>query len=91
MVLAQDGDRDNINAVHLTSKELKLKKKIDNIAGLQLADLIAYPSFKATVARRNGRDLPGDFGGQIAKILEEGKYRCSPQGRIEGWGRKWLP
>lgn len=76
---------------HLTSKELKLKKKVDNIAGLQLADLIAHPSFKATLARRNGQDLPSDFGGQIAKILEEGKYRCSPEGRIEGWGRKWLP
>jgi hypothetical protein len=76
---------------HLTSKELKLKRKVDNIAGLQVADLIAHPSFKATLARRNGQELPSDFGGQIAKILEEDKYRCSPEGKIEGWGRKWLP
>ncbi len=30
---------------YLTSKQLKMKPKSDNIAGLQLADLIAHPSF----------------------------------------------
>jgi hypothetical protein len=76
---------------HLTSKELKIKKKSDNIAGLQLADLIAYPSFKATLLRQKGEPLPENFSGRVAAILEAGKYRCSPMGRIEGWGRKWLP
>lgn len=76
---------------HLTSKELKLKRKVDNIAGLQLADLIAYPSYKATLLRQKGESLPENFGGRIATILEAGKYRCSPTGRIDGWGRKWLP
>jgi hypothetical protein len=76
---------------HLTSKELKLKRKSDNIAGLQFADLIAHPSFKATLARHQDQDLANDFGGQIARILEEDKYRRSPQGRIGGWGREWLP
>lgn len=75
----------------LTSKELKLKRKADNIAGLQIADLIAYPSFKATMLRQKREALPQDFGGKIAAILESGKYRCSPTGRIDGWGRKWLP
>jgi Protein of unknown function (DUF3800) len=75
----------------LTSKELKLKRKSDNIAGLQIADLIAYPSFKATLLRQNRGALPQDFGGKIAAILEAGKYRCSSTGRIDGWGRKWLP
>jgi hypothetical protein len=76
---------------HLTSKELKLKRKVDNIAGLQLADLIAHPSYKATLLRQKGEPLPDSFSGRIAAILEAGKYRCSPAGRIEGWGRKWLP
>ncbi len=76
---------------HLTSKELKIKKKSDNIAGLQLADLIAYPSFKATLLRQKGEPLPENFSGRVAAILEAGKYRRSPAGRIEGWGRKWLP
>jgi hypothetical protein len=76
---------------HLTSRELKLKKKVDNIAGLQLADLIAYPSYKAALHRRRGEPLPDSFTGRIAALLEAGKYRCSPSGKIEGWGRKWLP
>jgi hypothetical protein len=75
----------------LTSKELKLKKKSDNIAGLQVADLIAHPSFKAALHRQRNEPLPQDFGGRIAAILEAGKYRCSPSGKIDGWGRKWLP
>jgi len=76
---------------HLTSKELKLRRKVDNIAGLQLADLIAHPSFKATLLRQKGEPLPENFSGRVAALLEAGKYRCSPTGRIDGWGRKWLP
>jgi len=75
----------------LTSRELKLKKKSDNVTGLQLADLLAHPSFKATLLRRRNEPLASDFGGRIAAILEAGKYRCSPKGEIDGWGRKWLP
>jgi hypothetical protein len=78
-------------ARRLTSKELKIKRKADNVPGLQLADLIAHPSFKATLLRHNQQALPDDFGGQIARILEEEKYRRSPEGKIDGWGRKWLP
>ncbi|MBI1802200.1 MAG: DUF3800 domain-containing protein [Chloroflexi bacterium] len=75
----------------LTSGQLKVKPKANNIAGLQLADLVAHPSFQATLARHIGRSLPTNFGGQIAEILEESKYNRSGQGEIEGWGRKWLP
>jgi len=76
---------------HLTSKQLKVKTKSNNIAGLQLADLIAHPSFKAAEARRQGITLPANFGGQIAQILEATKLDRSASGKIEGWGRKWLP
>lgn len=75
----------------LSSKELKVKRKVDNVAGLQLADLIAYPSFKATLAHRKKEPLPEGFSRCVATVLEAGKYRCSPSGKIEGWGRKWLP
>ena len=75
----------------LTSKQLKVKPKSNNIAGLQIADLIAHPSFKATLARRSKKPLPANFGGQIAQILEAKKYYRSPSGKIDGWGRKWLP
>jgi len=80
----------------LTSRQLKVKPKAANVAGLQLADMIAYPSFRATLARVHREALAADFGGQIAKILERSKYYREPgtttgNGRIEGWGRKWLP
>jgi len=76
---------------YLTSRQLKVKPKSNNISGLQLADLIAHPSFKSTAARHNKQELPNNFGGQISKILEDNKYHRSPTGKIEGWGRKWLP
>lgn len=80
-----------ILATRLTSRQLKVKAKSNNIAGLQLADLIAYPSYRATVARHHKEVLATNFGGRIATILEESKYHRSPQGKIDGWGRKWLP
>lgn len=75
----------------LTCDEIKLKKKADNIAGLQLADLVAHPSFKAMLARRNNEALPTGFGGLIAELLEKEKYDRSLEGRIPGYGTKWLP
>lgn len=75
----------------LTSRQLKVKSKDNNIAGLQIADLIAHPSYKATLARHLRQELPENFGGQIAQILEEQKYYRNNRGKIDGWGRKWLP
>lgn len=75
----------------LTSKQLKVKAKSNNIAGLQIADLIAHPSFKATQAWHENRALADNFGGVIGAILEESKYHRNPSGKIDGWGRKWLP
>lgn len=74
-----------------TSKQLKVKGKENNIAGLQLADLLAHPSFKATLAHHIGDGLPGNFGGEIARILEAEKYYRTYRGKVDGWGRKWLP
>jgi hypothetical protein len=75
----------------LTSCELKLKKKGDNIAGLQLADLVAHASFRAVLARAQNQALPDTFGGRIARILEASKCDRSASGRLDGWGRKMLP
>lgn len=75
----------------LTSSQLKVKSKSNNIAGLQLADLIAHPSYKAVLARKEKKELAKNFGGTIATILEASKYDRSLSGSIEGWGTKWLP
>ena len=83
--------RPEVIQARLTSKELKVSPKAQNVAGLQLADLIAYPSYRSTLCRRQGKPLPEDMNGKIASILEESKYYRSSSGRIDGWGRKWLP
>ncbi len=75
----------------LTSSQLKVKPKSANVAGLQLADLIAHPSYVATKAARLNHPLPTNFGGSVASILEAMKYRRSGFGVVNGHGRKWLP
>lgn len=83
-------DRQEFHA-RLTSRQLKVKNKANNIAGLQIADVIAHPSYRATLARVNQHELAENFGGKIAEILEESKYDRDAKGEIYGWGRKWLP
>lgn len=78
-------------AESLTSCQLKVKLKQNNISGLQLADLIAHPIYKAMVTERNGQGAPRTFGARIYEIIEEQKFDRSPTGRIDGWGMKWLP
>jgi len=78
-------------AARLTSRQLKVKTKANNIAGLQLADLIAHPSFKYILCRRQKTAQPRTFGAQIAQILVGCKFLRSPSGTLVGWGCKWLP
>jgi len=79
-------------ADRLTSRELKVKPKAANIVGLQLADVLAHPSLIATAERVAGHDLPDNFGGQVAAILEKSKYRRrGNDGFIWGRGRVWIP
>lgn len=76
----------------LTSRQIKLKKKENNIAGLQLADLIAHPSHRSILATHQKQKQSADFGGQVVQILMESKYFRNPKtSNPDGWGRKWLP
>jgi hypothetical protein len=77
----------------LTSGELKVKPKSANIAGLQLADLVAHPSRREVLLERqlivDKRDI---FGDQICAILRQSKYyRNGQTGQIAGYGKKLLP
>ena len=71
----------------LTSKELKVKLKKNNISGLQLADLIAHPS-RNEILKENGHftgDFP-PFAQQVVKILVDKYYQKSE--RI--YGKKFI-
>jgi hypothetical protein len=77
----------------LTSKELKLKPKSANIAGLQLADLIAYPSRREILHEKGLLPAEGKtFSDGICNILNRIKYLRNHQtGDIWGYGKKLLP
>lgn len=74
-----------------THEDITLLRKTDNVAGLQLADLIAHPSFKVACARQVGSELPKNFGGKIGRILLESKYDRNQAQKLDGYGLKWLP
>jgi hypothetical protein len=76
----------------LTSSQLKVKPKASNVAALQIADLIAHPSRQEILQiYRSLPYSPEKFGNEIIKILNESKYDRSADGRINGFGRKFLP
>ena len=75
----------------LTSRQLKVKPKSNNIAGLQIADVLAHPSFRSMLAERDSAAMTAPFGSRIVEILHSSKYHRSKSGRIDGYGRKWLP
>jgi hypothetical protein len=58
----------------LTSKQLKMKTKANNIAGLQLADLIAHPSRNEILRELDLHDRElAPFAARVIAILK-GKY-----------------
>ena len=75
----------------LTSSEIKLKPKSANIAGLQLCDLLAYPSKQEILVEQGRVGDPGDnFGRQICQHIETKYNRHLYQGRVEGYGKVFL-
>jgi hypothetical protein len=76
----------------LTSKEIKIKPKTDNIAGLQLTDLVANPACRYLICFKTKQVMTAEFGKRIVKILYRDKYLKNPfTGKVSGWGTKWLP
>lgn len=75
----------------LTSKEIKVKPKESNIAGLQLADLIAHPS-RRFIFREFGIDEGkiSPFADRIIEVIQN-KYYKGESGIIKGYGIKFLP
>ncbi|MDX2284141.1 MAG: DUF3800 domain-containing protein [Bacteroidia bacterium] len=74
----------------LTSKELKIKPKSANIAGLQLADLLAYPLYRYALQFFDLKtDKRNTFNEQIIDAIKPKIYKKG--NRIEGYGLKLLP
>jgi len=76
---------------HLTSLELKIKSKQSNIAGLQVADLIAHPARRWCFKNFfNMDDSKHTFGDKVIEILENEKF-FRYNGEIRSYGVKKLP
>lgn len=76
----------------LSSKEIKLKRKKDNIAGLQFVDLLSHPARRYILAQ-NGlgyNTKPYSFEQQIVEILVSAKF-SRKNGRIDGYGTVFYP
>jgi len=74
----------------LTTKKLKISDKTANVAGLQLADLIANPSMRSMVCAKTDTPMTAEFGRRVVEILERHKYRRK-SGVIAGSARSGCP
>ena len=74
----------------LTSKEIKLKPKNTNIAGLQLADLLAYPLKREILLDEDRVSDIGRFSGEICQKVVTKYNRQIYKGTIKGYGRIFL-
>lgn len=75
----------------LTSKKLKFERKGANVAGLQLADILAYPMTRDVLRASNlpcGQLSP--FTEKLLQILEAKYNRQIHQSRVGGYGRVLL-
>jgi hypothetical protein len=76
----------------LLSKDVMFFGKKANVAGLQLADLLAHPSARHMRFERDATPAPDDFGSKVIEILVDGRYARNPTTKlIDGYGTKWLP
>jgi hypothetical protein len=76
----------------LTSGELKLKRKSANVAGLQLADLLAHPLKQAFLAERGLIQPPAAAFARRFAAAAAAKYDRNPRnGEIDGYGRVLFP
>ena len=80
-------------AKYYSSKEIKLRKKKANIAGLQFVDLISHPARRYILSQNNlAHNLkPTSFEQSVVEILVKEKFRRNSTGKIEGFGTIFCP
>ena len=75
----------------LTSKDIKIQPKVANIAGLQLADVLAHPVKQTCLIERGYIPDSGDvFGKRIYEVAERKFNRNEFRGFVEGYGKVFL-
>ena len=72
----------------LTSREIKLKPKSSNIAGLQVADLLAYPVKQKILMENKVISSLDDFNKEICGVINSKYNQHAYEGRISGYG--WI-
>jgi Protein of unknown function (DUF3800) len=82
--------RTSVIHARLISRELRLVLKKENVAAIQIADLLAHPAHRAYKFEKLGLNQPNDYGTALANILRNKTYHRRGS-KIEGYGRKWLP
>jgi hypothetical protein len=73
---------------HLTSKEIKVKPKENNVAGLQLADMLSHPLKKYTLLQK-GILAESDADHFWKKVVEAAKPKLdcrATDGHVDGYG-----
>jgi len=73
----------------LTSKEIKIKPKVLNIAGLQLADIFAHPLTRDVLVDYNRIPalVPGSFAEKMTLVAQPKYNRQVYKQQIRGYGR----
>jgi hypothetical protein len=73
----------------MSSREIKIKKKEADVAGLQLADLLAHPLTRdVIVAYGRSSLLGGPFAEKILEVVRPKYHRH--WGQLKGYGQKFL-
>lgn len=84
--------RKEVWQTHLTTYNLKIHPKTKNIAGLQLADLLAHPAhYNHLMDHQLISRQESEYGQEVVNILNQLKYYRSIKGEITGYGKKMLP
>lgn len=74
----------------LTTFDIRFREKEDNVAGLQIADVYAKPSFDLIANLRNSSHPVSAFSRTMWPVLKK-KYDRSYYGQIMGYGVKFIP
>lgn len=75
----------------LTSREIKLKLKSANVAGLQIADLLAFPCRQGILANHEVIPaMPNVYGARVWDCIQPKFNRHFGNDRIEGYGQVFI-